>query len=296
MNVVYPFTTLVGLLGLAFNINLKTAVGLHMNGDALYKSINLPVHQLNYNAVPREFLGRIRTLSDGFFYSIGLTLAGVTLWLCRTSFSLEQITWGAFGLTLLLLILRLPMGRHYAEGLEEMIRSAAINLDELGDVQAELPAQSTSAIRDLLKDEDRYTQIKGLELAAALDQPSQFLEDVQPLLTQPDANLRWAIVKLFSSHSDPVVISSFEALLDTHDSEQLGVALEVLIANQYDFDPQFLHQCLTDQPQAIQGLAVVAVTQMGMAESPMFQEARNQFWQSQVQEPTGRTMVRAVAV
>ena len=55
-------------LGLVFNLNLKAAVGLHMNGDALYKSINLPVHQLNYNGrAPRISWGEYGTLSDGFF-------------------------------------------------------------------------------------------------------------------------------------------------------------------------------------------------------------------------------------
>ena len=295
MNVVYPLTTLVGLLGLAFNVNIKSAVGLHINGDALYKSINLPVHQLNYNAVPREFLGRIRTLSDGFFYSIGLTLAGIILWFCHTSFSLTQITWGAVGLTLVLLILRLPMGQHYAQGLEEMIRSAAINLDELRDVQAELPPQSTSAIRDLLKNEDRYTQIKGLELAVAFNQPSQFLDDIQPLLTQPDPNLRKAIVKLLSTHPDPAVISTLESLLDNDDSTLLGATIEIFIANQYNFEPQYLHQLLTDQPEDIQGLAVVAANQTGLADQPPFQEWCQQFWQSQLQEDTVRTIVRAVS-
>ncbi|MEM8807762.1 MAG: cyclic nucleotide-binding domain-containing protein, partial [Cyanobacteria bacterium P01_G01_bin.38] len=171
MNPVYPLTTLVSFGGLIAHFGLSAAIGLHINGDALYKAINLPVHQLNYNAIPREFIGRIRALSDGFIYAIGLTLAGGLLWVCETHLSLLQIAWGVVGLTVALLAVRIPMGRFYASGLEEMIRSNSINLDEFETYPIPLSPQSAEAVRELLSDPDRYTQLKGLELAARMNQP-----------------------------------------------------------------------------------------------------------------------------
>lgn len=47
MNVVFPLTTLAAFIGLGINGQLPAAIGLQLNGDALYKAINLPVHQLN---------------------------------------------------------------------------------------------------------------------------------------------------------------------------------------------------------------------------------------------------------
>ena len=91
LNAVYPLTTLASFAGLLTSFGLPSAIALHVNGDALYKAINLPVHQLNYNAIPQEYMGRIRTLSDGFIYAMGLTCAGVFLWLCEHTLSLGQI-------------------------------------------------------------------------------------------------------------------------------------------------------------------------------------------------------------
>ncbi|MEL6501479.1 MAG: cyclic nucleotide-binding domain-containing protein, partial [Cyanobacteria bacterium J06623_1] len=118
LNAVYPLTTLLSLGGLLFNLKLPMAIALHINGDALYKSINLPVHQLNYNAIPHQYIGRIRALSDGLIYAVGLTLAGAILWLCHLYLSLEQIIWLAISLTVLLLGVRIPMGKFYLQSLE----------------------------------------------------------------------------------------------------------------------------------------------------------------------------------
>ena len=111
LNAVYPVTTLLSLGGLLFNFKLPMAIALQINGDALYKAINLPVHQLNYNGIPHQYVGRVRALSDGLIYSVGLTLAGLVLWLCHLYLSLVQITWLAIILTVVLLLVRIPMGK-----------------------------------------------------------------------------------------------------------------------------------------------------------------------------------------
>ncbi|WP_299409391.1 HEAT repeat domain-containing protein [Acaryochloris sp. IP29b_bin.148] len=294
MNVVYPLTTLFGLFGIVVQTSLPAAIALHINGDGLYKSINIPVHQLNYNAVPREFLGRIRTLSDGFFYAVGLTTAGGLLWICHHSLSLNQIAWIAMGLTVVLFGLRLPMGRYYAQGLEEMIRSDAINLDELGDVQAQLPPQSSAVIRNLLQDSDRYTQIKGLEFATRLGQPSQFYTDVQPLLKQEDADLQQALVRLFTAYPDPETITIFEQALHDPSEPIRSIALEILIANRYPFAKEHLQTLLTADNSVIRALAAVAVTQAGDMDEAM-QTTCDQIWYSDWSESAGKAVIRVVA-
>ena len=179
LNAVYPITTLLSLSGLALNLNLPAAIGLHINGDAFYKAINLPVHQLNYNGIPHQYVGRIRALSDGLIYSLGLTLAGGILWLCHLYLSLEQITIMAIALTVMLLLVRIPMGKFYIQSLEEMIRTDTINLDNFKDGRRQLPPQSSKVIQEFLIDGDRYTKIKGLELASNLNNPAQFLGEVE---------------------------------------------------------------------------------------------------------------------
>ncbi len=242
MNPVYPLTTLASFGALLSHFGLPAAIGLHINGDALYKGINLPVHQLNYNAIPREFVGRIRTLSDGVIYAIGLTLAGVLLWLGETRLSLTQIAWAIACLTVCLLLVRLPMGYFYASSLESMIRSDSIDLNDFDLYPIQLNSQAEEAVRELLLESDRYSQLKGLELAARIEQPSQFLPEIEKLIlsseSSPDdaveAQLYEDIIALFVQCPVDLQAHFAEKLQDVTLALPLrAFALEVLLINQY---------------------------------------------------------------
>ncbi len=266
MNTVYPLTTLASFCGLLLNFGLGTGITLQLNGDALYKAVNLPVHQLNYNSIPQEFIGRVRTLSDGIIYSVGLTLAGVILWFCHLYLSLIQITWLAMGLTIILLLIRLPMGKYYAQGLEDMIRSDTIYLDEFSLLQqTKLPPQSNIAIRELLSSDNRYVQLKGLELASKLDNQVQFLPEVEQLLLTGESSLRQEVIRLFSqSSNEEETIDIFNNLLHTSTNSVLkATALEILIINQDDFsdDKNRINLLLQDSDSQIKILAGVAIVQ-----------------------------------
>ncbi|WP_019507100.1 cyclic nucleotide-binding domain-containing protein [Pleurocapsa sp. PCC 7319] len=293
LNAVYPVTTLLSLGGLLLNFNLASAIGLHINGDALYKSINLPIHQLNYNGIPHQFVGRIRALSDGLIYSLGLTLAGVVLWVCHFYLSLVQITWLAAALTLILLLVRLPMGRFYAQSLEEMIRSDTINLDDFSDEGTPLPPQSGKVIREFLADSDRYTQIKGLELAANVGNPSQFFPEIKVLLPDADNLLRQEILKLFSSDRDEVTLQKFAHLLTDNHPTVRATALEVLIANQYTFESSQLEVLIDDSDEEVKILGLIAAFQCTNSEDLDLNVAE-QFWQSELSDTIAKAISRVV--
>ncbi|GAB4531526.1 MAG: hypothetical protein Tsb0014_15160 [Pleurocapsa sp.] len=290
MNPVYPCTTLISFAALLANFKLPAAIGLHINGDALYKAINIPVHQLNYNAIPQEFSGRIRAISDGLILSLGLTLAGVLLWICHLYLSLLQITWIAASLTVLLLLVRLPMGKFYAESLEEMIRSDAIDLDDFSSDRIQLPSESSNTIREFLQDSDRYVQLKGLELASNLGNPSQFFTEVKTLLLSGDDALRQMVVKLFATTDDSEGIKQWEnALNEASESILRAIALEILIIQQYAFSQSQIQALLQDNDRQIQALAVVAAIQ---TEYPNLKV--KELWQSELKDSTAKAIARIV--
>ena len=292
LNAVYPITTLLSLGGLLANFNLAAAIGLHINGDALYKSINLPVHQLNYNGIPHQYVGRIRALSDGLIYSLGLTLAGVVLWLCHLYLSLSQITWLAIVLTLLLLLVRLPMGKFYAQSLEEMIRTDTINLDDFKEQKTQLPPQASKIIRESIADRDRYTQLKGLELAATLGDPSQFFAEVKALLPDADSALRQGILALFST-SEETTLHEFADLLNDPNPTVRATVLQVLIANQYTFEPFQLNDLIADSDEEVKALALVATFQATRAEN-LDSSLAEQFWQIELTDTTVKAIASVV--
>ncbi|MEM8829624.1 MAG: cyclic nucleotide-binding domain-containing protein [Cyanobacteria bacterium P01_G01_bin.19] len=292
LNAVYPTTTLISLLGLLFNFNLPAAIGLHINGDALYKAINLPIHQLNYNGIPYQYLGRIRALSDGLIYSIGLTCAGIILWICHFYLSLGQITGLAIGLTFLLLLVRIPMGKFYTQSLEKMIRSDTINLDDFDNARRQLPQQSSSIVREFLSDQDLYTQIKGLELAANLGNPSQFFEEVIALLKNANQPLREGVLQLFSN-SDAATLDRFASLLDADDSGVRATALEITIANQYSFTAQQLQTLTSDRDLEVKTLGLIAAFQQADHKS-LDRNLAEQFWHTEITDNIGKGIARIV--
>ena len=291
LNAVYPITTLLSLGALLVNFNLAAAIGLHINGDALYKSINLPVHQLNYNGIPHQYVGRIRALSDGLIYSLGLTLAGVVLWLCHLYLSLVQITWLAIILTLVLLLVRLPMGKFYAQSLEEMIRTDTINLDDFKEQKTPLPPQSSKIIKESIADGDRYTQLKGLELAANLGDPSQFFDEVKTLLPDADPSLRQGILALFST-SDETTLHQFAKLLNDPNPTVRATVLQVLIANQYNFESWQLDNLIADSDAEVKALALVATFQA--TRENLDSSVAEQFWQIELTDTTVKAIASVV--
>jgi len=289
MNAIYPMTTLASFIVLNLNFNLGSAILLHLNGDSLYKSINLPVHQLNYNAIPPEFLGRVRTISDGVIYSVGLTLAGVLLWICNSYLELNQIVWIGIFLSAILLLIRLPMGKYYAKGLEDTIRSGSIELDDFNNYHIQLPPRSSAAIRELLTESDRYSQIKGLEMAAKVGNPSQFLPEVRAILPQANPEFRHSIVKLFSSTTDSKMLEHFESLLEAENPILRETALEILIANQYPIAEAKLNTLLLDRQKEISVLAAVAVNQL--KETGQINET---IFETELADKTATTLARVI--
>ncbi|WP_253274142.1 cyclic nucleotide-binding domain-containing protein [Myxosarcina sp. GI1] len=292
LNAVYPLTTLFSFGGLLLNLKLPAGIGLHINGDALYKAINLPVHQLNYNAIPQEFIGRVRAVSDGIVYSIGLTLAGTLLWFAHLYLSLVQITWLAASLTVLLLLVRLPMGRFYTQSLEKIIRSDSINLDDFGKEGIQLLPQSASTIREFISSSDRYLQIKGLELAASLGQPSQFFSEILTLLPYADPQIRHTVLKLYDN-SDVATLKQWEELLGDERTQIRATALGILTANRYTFSEEQLLELLVDEDAEIKILAAIAATSESKKNSQIV-SALESIWQSELDKTAVQAVIRVI--
>ena len=295
MNVVYPMITLATFFGLVFNFSLKPAIITNFNSDAFYKAVHQPIYTLNYNAVPYEFVGRVRALSDGFFYAFGLTLAGVLLWISQSFLSLPQILWIGIGLTIILLILRFLISNSYVHCLEMVLRSDAVNLDELSESLTQLPPQSSSVVYELLESDEYYTQLKALELAVGLGNPSQFLAPVQAFLPGADNSLRRAAVKLFSTKPDIETTYHFEQLLDAENSTMRAIALEVLIASQQLPSQEQIRSRLGDVSQEVRALASVAATQTDAITNPQVKTTCEQLWHSDLDTTSGEAIVRVVS-
>ncbi len=307
MNILFPLTTLASFISLGVNGNLSAAIGLQINGDGLHNAINRPVHQLNYNAIPQQFLERIRALSDGVIYAIGLICGGGFLWLCEHSLNLQQITWVSSGLVGMFLLVRLPMGRFYASGLEDLIRTDAIDLNRLASRQSVLPLKPV--IKTLIHNDNGYDQLRGLELATRLGEPMEFLEDVLHLLSTADRSVRSAVVTLFSdgflsdSSEETPWVENFVTVEGHTDlwsvwQEQLApeqplacrlTALEILIVQQQAIPQDRLEELSSHEDYNLRSLAMVALLQQKSIRDTAH------FLQGDIDDGVAKVIMRVVA-
>lgn len=321
VNPVYPLSTMLVLAGVALKCNVLAAIALQINSDAFYKSLNIPVHQLNYNAIPQAYLGRVRAVSDGLIYSFGLVCAGGLLLFCQAYLSLAQVAWVAAGLTGLLVVVRLPMGRFYAQGLESMIRSNTINLDDFDGYQAQLPPQSVEVIRELLlqdsaddnSDNRRYTQVQALQLAANLEHPGELLPDLEPLIPTASPALWQAITSLFSRSLDAAAAETLQAWLNHPSSAVQRLALEILTIRRSEFTDAQIHDWLTSSDPELRVLAALgqlakaqqltlenlndstaAATPLELGDSVDLTAVALQVWQAPFDAAIARLLIRVV--
>jgi HEAT repeat protein len=263
MNVVFPATTLVSFAGLAVpelgagaaGLRLTSAIAGHVNYDTLFNSVAQPVETLNYNAIPRRFVGRVRVLNDGLVYPAGAAIAGGLLLLAeKLDCTPLQISLTGVALSSGFVVLGYLLSKGYLKSLVEMLRSRSVNLDDVREGLAQLPAGYADEVRPLLTSEDPASQRLGVELAARMD-PALFLDDLETLLPKADAGLRRALVKLYASVRSPEASQRVRTLLHSSDDAARGVSLEALIAGGQPLEEADLRALLADSNPVLRSLA-----------------------------------------
>ncbi len=94
-NLVFPLLSLGGLIFLVLSPRLLAAVVVHVNIEAVSNAVFLPIGNANYVPLRLGIQGRVRTLSEGIFYPIGLALAGAVLWSADPEAGVLQVEFAA---------------------------------------------------------------------------------------------------------------------------------------------------------------------------------------------------------
>ncbi|MBE9116726.1 cyclic nucleotide-binding domain-containing protein [Lusitaniella coriacea LEGE 07157] len=293
MNLVYPLTTLGSFLGLTLNFGLPAAIFTNINTDGLDDSTNQPIHNLNFNAVPYNIVGQVRTICNGLMYSVGLAIAGTLLWCSKSLLTPLQIAQMAIGFSILFLGLRYWMGKSYLLSLLTMLRAGSVNLEEIGEGLTRLPNRYNSQVRTLLQSRDRQEQILGLELAQRIDRPSQFLLEVETLLGECSGNLENAIRKFFTQSHDPDLTFYLRCQLSTENEAIRLIVLEALIARKQPLTAQELHPLARSDNPKIKALAYIAQQQAGIADASL-KASYGLFWLSELEPEAASLAIRAI--
>ncbi|NES82205.1 MAG: cyclic nucleotide-binding domain-containing protein [Moorea sp. SIO2B7] len=293
MNLVYPLTAFASFVGLALNFNLSAAVCANLNSDGLDDSINQPIHNLNYNAVPHRLLGRVRMISNGLFYALGLATAGCVLWVSKMLLTPFEITLIGISLSGIFLIVRYLMGKSYLKSLLSMLRSGSVKLDDVSEGLNHLPTEYSPQINQLLTSGNRYDQILGLELASRSDPPSQFLPQVEELLQGKDTAVRRGIIKFCSASNHSEINLYLRRQLAFKDESKQLIALEALIASKNYLSDRELNSLFQSFNTEIQALACIAAEEAGSNDAEILTFCEK-VWESQLDSSTREVVIRGI--
>ncbi|MBP0009158.1 MULTISPECIES: cyclic nucleotide-binding domain-containing protein [unclassified Roseofilum] len=292
MNLLYPVTTFLSFLGLGTQGNLISAMACNFNTNGIEDSINQPIQSLNYNAVPYDLVGRIRTISNGLFYSLGLAMAGILLW-GLDQFSQLQIAELGLGLSLLFLLVRYAMGKSYLQSLLSLLRSGSTQWHEVGVGLPKLPEHCETEVIELLKSKEIQNQILGLSLASCLKRPQQFLPYIQPLFLLHHRDLHPHLIQFFQSCPHPQMFKFLEHFLQSEDQSLRLLALEAIIASKYRLPNEQLEK-LHKNPNLQQEALLCVASIEARSKNPKIQESCNLFWNTPLDETTKLTLIRAI--
>jgi len=292
MNLVYPMTTFLSFLGLGTQGNLIAAIISNCNTNGIEDSINQPIQSLNYNAVPYPLVGRIRTISNGLFYSLGLATAGLLLWGLER-FSLSQIAQLGMGFSLLFLIVRYGMGKSYLQSLLSLLRSGSTHFDDVRGGLTQLPKRCETEVIEMLISGDLQNIILALSLASRLKKPEQFLIYIQPLFINPHPEIHRHLVQFFQSCPSPQMLDFLEPFLKSEDQSLRLLALEAIIASKYKLTNEQL-ESLGQNPNLQQQALLCVASIEAQSQHPQIQQTCQLFWNTPLDETTKLTLIRAI--
>ena len=228
-NLVFPLTSLAGLIGLAAGHNLPAAITTHLNAEAISNAVFQPVNNVNYAALPLRFHGRVRTLADGIFYPSGLALAGIMLLSLEGRLALAQVTFTAIAFALVFILFNVGLGVLYLPALVRNLRAGVVHFADLASgaqAQVAVPAEQ---VRALLREADPEARAIGLDLAERLD-PGRFLAELRALAPSADRPSRRRIAGLLARAPAEQMPGLLDALLASGDLASRLIALQIMLA------------------------------------------------------------------
>ena len=238
-NLVFPLTSLGGLLFLIISPRLLAVVVVHVNIEAVSNALFLPIGNANYVALPLGFQGRARTLAEGIFYPIGLALAGAVLWNADPGTAWLQVEFAALVFAGLFALLSASIGLLFLPTLRSNVGSGLITPHQT--LAPDLVPEPR--IRMLLRSRESELRLLGLALAQRLD-PADFEDDLLALATRPDRVTRTALARLVAAAPAQWAQNFLDRCLSGVTEEEIKLALIVMLIKRAPLKPEHLPRVL----------------------------------------------------
>ena len=203
---ILPLALLSSSIAFLLFPRLLTAALIKTSDDGLSNSVNKSSLEVLYLPISLGVKSRLKSWLDMFVERTSRGLAGVTILIVTSVFSLSvnEISLVVIALLLPWLALVVLSQREYVKTFRD-----SLSRRDIGDVTSQMndPA-SLSVFRQALDDADDRELVYVLELLQGVDAP-EILERVIALSSHDDPNVRRASLRLLRGASTPPVLSDF---------------------------------------------------------------------------------------
>jgi HEAT repeat protein len=247
-NLVFPLSSLLCFLALAFSNRLGVAVIAHVNAEAASNAVFQPVHNANFLALPLRIQGRARTLAEGIFYPSGLAIAGAVLWWLDAAGAIAAAEFIAVVFTLVFILINVGVGVLF---LPTLIANVGSGLAR--PAQSSAAALPTPGKRGRPGTRASERPLVGLAPARQLG-PDRLEDDLPALAAHPDRATRTALARLIDSAPALWVEGFLDRCLTGETEERLKLALLVMLIRQTQPKPEGMQRVLGAHDPAVVAL------------------------------------------
>ena len=157
-NPIYPITTALSFLGLSLGFGVgwafPAALFAHFNSSTIDTAVNQPVYTLMYNPIPNRDMAKVRALTDGLCYALGLATTGGFLWVAQAYLDPMAIALFGTGLGLVFVLIRRQLSRDYFQSMVTRLFSSSgeMDLEMLEELFSQVPNGQIPRLKTLLRE------------------------------------------------------------------------------------------------------------------------------------------------
>ncbi len=149
MNLLFPVTTMFGLLALVFSFALPSALLGSFNKDALMPAFRNPIRSMFFNVLPGYMQGRARAMSVAIVLPLALLSCGILLWVMQHMEDTRFFLFPGIAAAILYFIFNHRMNRAYVSTLLTTLKERLFLPDE--QMYAALQGSSENVLAEVLR-------------------------------------------------------------------------------------------------------------------------------------------------
>lgn len=257
-NMVFPIINLVSFLGLLVFPFLPMAILSHSTSTVFWNSINSPINNLNYNAVPQRYMGRVHTITKGLIAPFAMALTGIFILIFQNQLPFGFFPFMGVLLSLTFMYYSYIIGKEYVPTIIGNLKDGLLCFDQDAPLLPYVQKNHAQDVFRMFKSKDLNEKRNALLLAPSLN-PMDALAEIERIVKQDQTENGLIILEIFRNRKNKKTISLLMNWLESSDTGLQKMGLHLLTFFQIRVNETTLHKLFLSEYKEIKVLVVLAV-------------------------------------